>query len=98
MDIKNIDLDYLDMATSNFDITDSVNYNFKNYINLNNFVEFLKKEGVYDSIKETIDLYIRFYHKQDEEEIENYSNELQENVVNFFKESVCESIVESEDD
>lgn len=57
MDIKNIDLDYLDMATSNFDITDSINYNF-----------------------------------------ENYSDELQENVVNFFKESVYESIVESEED
>lgn len=98
MDIKNIDLDYLDMATSNFDITDSINYNFGNYINLNNFIDFLKREGTYDNMKDTIDMYMRFYHKQDKEEIENYSDELQENVINFFKESINESIVESEEE
>ena len=46
-------------------------------------------------MKDTIDMYMRFYHKQDKEEVENYSNELQEEVINFFKDSVNESIVES---
>ena len=41
---------------------------------------------------------MRFYHKEDKEEVENYSNELQEEVINFFKDSVNESIVESEED
>lgn len=98
MDIKNIDLDYLDTEISNFDITDSINYNFENYINLNNFVDYLQKENLYDNFKNIIDMYMRFYHKEDIEEVENYSNELQENVVNFFKDSVNESIVESEED
>lgn len=98
MDIKNIDLDYLDSLMDNFDITDSIDYNFDNWINIDNLIDFLKREGVYDSIKETIDLYMRFYHKQDKEEVDNYSDELQEDVITFFKESVNESIVESEEE
>ena len=98
MNIKNIDLDYLDTEISNFDITDNINYNFENYINLNDFVDYLKKENLYDNFKNIIDMYMRFYHKQDKEEIEKYSYELQENVINFFKDSVNESIVESEED
>lgn len=98
MDIKNIDLDYLDTEISNFDITDSINYNFDNWMNIDNFIDFLKREGIYDNIKDTIDMYMRFYHKQDEEEVENYSNEVQEEVINFFKDIINESIVESEED
>ena len=98
MNIKNIDLDYLDTEMSNFDITDDINYNFENYINLNDFVDYLKKENLYDNFKNIIDMYMRFYHKVDKEEIEKYSYELQENVINFFKDSVNESIVESEED
>ena len=103
MDIKdsvihNIDLDYLDTEISNFDITDSIDYKFDNWMNIDNFIDFLKREGIYDSMKDTMDMYMRFYHKQDEEEVENYSNELQEEVINFFKDSVNESIVESEED
>ena len=98
MDIKNIDLDYLDTEMSNFDITDSINYKFDNWINIDNFIDFLKREGIYDSMKDTIDMYMRFYHKQDKEEVENYSNELQEEVINFFKDIINESIVESEED
>ena len=98
MDIKNIDLDYLDTEMSNFDITDSINDNFDNWINIDNFIDFLKREGIYDSMKDTMDMYMRFYHKQDEEEVENYSNEVQEEVINFFKDSVNESIVEREED
>lgn len=96
MEIKNIDLDYLDTEMSNFDITDSIDYKFENWINIDNFIDFLKREGIYDSMKDTMDMYMRFYHKQDKEEVENYSNELQEEVINFFKDSVNESIVESE--
>lgn len=96
--IKNIDLDYLDTEMSNFDITDSINYNFTNWINIDNFIDYLKKENLYDSIKDTIDMYMRFYHKQDKEEVENYSNELQEDVINFFKDTINESIKESEED
>lgn len=103
MDIKNnvihnIDLDYLDTEISNFDITDSINDNFNDWINIDNFIDFLKREGIYDNMKDTIDMYMRFYHKQDKEEVENYSNELQEEVIDFFKDSVNESIVESEED
>lgn len=103
MDIKNnvihnIDLDYLDTEISNFDITDSINDNFNDWINIDNFIDFLKREDIYDSMKDTIDMYMRFYHKQDKEEVEDYSNELQEEVINFFKDSVNESIVESEED
>lgn len=98
MEIKNIDLDYLDTEMSNFDITDSINYKFDNWINIDNFIDFLKREGIYDSVKDTIDMYMRFYHKQDKEEVENYSNELQEEVINFFKDIINESIVESEED
>ena len=96
--IKNVDLDYLDTEMSNFDITDSVNYNFTNWINIDNFIDYLKKENLYDSIKDTIDMYMRFYHKQDKEEVENYSNEVQEDVINFFKDTINESIKESEED
>lgn len=96
--IKNIDLDYLDSCISNFDITDTINYNFTNWINIDNFIDFLKREGIYDSIKDTIDMYMRFYHKQDKEEVENYSNEVQEDVINFFKDTINESIQESEED
>lgn len=96
--IKNIDLDYLDSCISNFDITDTINYNFTNWINIDNFIDFLKREGIYDSIKDTIDMYMRFYHKQDKEEVENYSNEVQEDVINFFKDTINESIKESEED
>lgn len=96
--IKNIDLDYLDTEMSNFDITDSINYNFTNWINIDNFIDYLKKENLYDSIKDTIDMYMRFYHKQDKEEVENYSNEVQEDVINFFKDTINESIKESEED
>ena len=103
MDIKNnvihnIDLDYLDTEIGNFDITDSINYNFNDWINIDNFIDFLKREGIYDSMKDTMDMYMRFYHKQDKEEVENYSNELQEEVINFFKDIINESIVESEED
>lgn len=98
MEIKNIDLDYLDTEMSNFDITDSIDYKFENWINIDNFIDFLKREGIYDSMKDTMDMYMRFYHKQDKEEVENYSNELQEEVIDFFKDSVNESIVESEED
>lgn len=96
--IKNIDLDYLDTEMSNFDITDSVNYNFTNWINIDNFIDFLKREGIYDNIKDTIDMYMRFYHKEDKREVENYSNEVQEDVINFFKDTINESIKESEED
>lgn len=98
MEIKNIDLDYLDTEMSNFDITDNIDYKFDNWINIDNFIDFLKREGIYDSMEDTIDMYIRFYHKQDKEEVENYSNELQEEVINFFKDIINESIVESEED
>ena len=98
MDIKNIDLDYLDTEMSNFDITDSINYKFDNWINIDNFIDFLKREGIYDNIKDLMDQYMRFYHKQDKEEVENYSNELQEEVINFFKDIINESIVESEEE
>lgn len=96
--IKNIDLDYLDTEMSNFDITDSVNYNFTNWINIDNFIDFLKREGIYDNIKDTIDMYMRFYHKEDKREVENYSNEVQEDVINFFKDTINESIKEREED
>lgn len=96
--IKNVDLDYLDTEMSNFDVTDSINYNFTNWINIDNFIDYLKKENLYDSIKDTLDMYMRFYHKQDKEEVENYSNELQEDVINFFKDTINESIKESEED
>lgn len=94
--IKNVDLDYLDTEMSNFDITDSINYNFTNWINIDNFIDYLKKENLYDSIKDILDMYMRFYHKQDKEEVENYSNEVQEDVINFFKDTINESIKESE--
>lgn len=98
MEIKNIDLDYLDTEMSNFDITDNICDKFENWINIDNFIDFLKREGVYDSMKDTIDMYIRFYHKQDKEEVENYSNEVQEEIINFFKDIINESIVEREED
>ena len=98
MDIKNIDLDYLDTEISNFDITDDINNKFEDWINIDNFIDFLKREGIYDSMKDTMDMYMRFYHKQDKEEVENYSNELKEEVINFFKDIINESIVESEED
>ena len=98
MEIKNIDLDYLDTEMSNFDITDSINDNFDNWINIDNFIDFLKREGIYDSMKDTMDMYMRFYHKQDEEEVEDFGNEVQEEVINFFKDIIDESIVESEED
>ena len=98
MDIKNIDLDYLDTEISNFDITDDINNKFNDWINVDNFIDFLKREGIYDNIKDLMDQYMIFYHKEDKEEVENYSNELQEEVINFFKDSVNESIVESEED
>lgn len=98
MDIKNIDLDYLDTEISNFDITDDINNKFNDWINIDNFIDFLKREGIYDNIKDLMDQYMRFYHKEDNEEVENYTNELQEEVINFFKDSVNESIVESEDE
>ena len=98
MDIKNIDLDYLDTEISNFDITDDINNKFEDWINIDNFIDFLKREGIYDNMKDTIDMYMRFYHKEDKEEVESYSNELEEEVINFFKDSVNESIVESEDE
>lgn len=96
--INNIDLDYLDTEISNFDITDSINDNFNDWINIDNFIDFLKREGIYDNMKDTIDMYMRFYHKQDIEVMEDFGNELQEEVINFFKDSVNESIVESEED
>lgn len=95
MDIKNIDLDYLDTDISNFDITDDINNKFEDWINIDNFIDFLKREGIYDNMKDLMDQYMRFYHKEDKEELENYSNELQEDVINFFRDSVSESIVES---
>lgn len=98
MDIKNIDLDYLDTEISNFDITDDINNKFEDWINVDNFIDFLKREGIYDNIKDLMDQYMRFYHKEDKEEVESYSNELEEEVINFFKDSVNESIVESEED
>ena len=98
MDIKNIDLDYLHTEISNFDITDDINNKFEDWINIDNFIDFLKREGIYDSMKDTMDMYMRFYHKQDKEEVENYSNELKEEVINFFKDIINESIVESEED
>lgn len=98
MDIKNIDLDYLDTEISNFDITDSINDTFNNWINIDNFIDFLKREGIYDSMQDLINQYMRFYHKQDTEEVENYSNELQEEVITFYKDTINESIMESEDD
>lgn len=98
MDIKNIDLDYLDTEISNFDITDDINNKFEDWINIDNFIDFLKREGIYDNIKDLMDQYMRFYHKEDKEEIEKYSYELQEEVINFFKDSVNESIIESEDE
>ncbi len=98
MEIENINLDYLDTEISDFDITDSINDSFDNWMNINTFIDFLKREGVYDSMKDTIDMYMRFYHKQDKEEVENYSNELQEEVINFFKDVINESIVESEEE
>ena len=95
--IKNIDLDYLDTEMSNFDITDSVNYNFTNWINIDNFIDYLKKENLYDDVKDTLNMYIMFCHNEDKKEIENYSNELQEDVINFFKDTINESIKESEE-
>ena len=98
MDIKNIDLDYLDTEISNFDITDDTNNKFEDWINVDNFIDFLKREGIYDNIKDLMDQYMRFYHKQDKEEVENYSNELQEEVITFYKDVINESIIESEED
>lgn len=98
MDIKNIDLDYLDTDISNFDITDSINDKFNDWINVDNFIDFLKREGIYDNMKDLMDQYMRFYHKEDKEEVESYSNELEEEVINFFKDSINESIVESGED
>lgn len=98
MDIKNIDLDYLDTEISYFDITDDINNKFEDWINIDYFIDFLKREGIYNSMKDTMDMYMRFYHKEDKEEVENYSNELKEEVINFIKDSVNESIVESEED
>ena len=98
MDIKNIDLDYLDTEISNFDITNDINNKFEDWINIDNFIDFLKREGIYDNIKDLMDQYMRFYHKQDKEEVENYSNELQEEVITFYKDVIDESIVESEED
>ena len=98
MDIKNIDLDYLDAEISNFDITDDTNNKFEDWINVDNFIDFLKREGIYDNIKDLMDQYMRFYHKQDKEEVENYSNELQEEVITFYKDVINESIIESEED
>lgn len=95
--IKNINLDYLDSCISNFDITDTINYNFTNWINIDNFIDFLKREGIYDSIKDTIDMYMRFYHKQDKEEVENYSNELQDDVINFMKCTIDECLIDDEE-
>ena len=43
MDIKNIDLDYLDTEISNFDITDDINNKFNDWINVDNFIDFLKR-------------------------------------------------------
>lgn len=94
--IKNIDLDYLDTEMSNFDVTDSINYNFTNWINIDNFIDYLKKENLYDDFKDTLNMYIMFCHNEDKKEIENYSNELQEDVINFFKDTINESIKESE--
>lgn len=96
--IKNIDLDLMDTHISNFDITDDVNYNFENYMNMDNFVDYLKKENLYDNFKNIIDMYMRMYHKYDKEDIEKYSYELQENVVDFIKDTIDESIKESEED
>lgn len=92
--IKNIDLDLLDSYTGNFDITDDVNYNFENYINMDNFVDYLKKENLYDNFKNIIDMYMRMYHKYDKEYIEKYSYELQENVVNYIKDTINDCIIE----
>lgn len=96
--IKNVDLDYLDTEMSNFDVTDSINYNFTNWINIDNFIDYLKKENLYDDFKDTLNMYIMFFHNEDKKEIENYSNELQEDVINFFKDTINESIKESEED
>ena len=96
--IKNVDLDYLDTEMSNFDVTDSINYNFTNWINIDNFIDYLKKENLYDDFKDTLNMYIMFCHNEDKKEIENYSNELQEDVINFFKDAINESIKESEED
>lgn len=98
MEIENINLDYLDTEISDFDITDSINDSFDNWMNIDRFIDFLKREGIYDSMKDTMDMYMRFYHKQDKEEVENYSNEVQEEVINFFKDIINESISESEED
>nr|DAL09055.1 MAG TPA_asm: hypothetical protein [Bacteriophage sp.] len=95
--IKNIDLDYLDSCISNFDITDSINYNFENYINLNNFIDYLKKENLYDDIKDTLNMYLFMCHNEDKKEIENYSNELQEDVVNFMKCTIDECLIDDEE-
>ena len=81
-----------------FNITDDINNKFEDWINIDNFIDFLKREGIYDNMKDLMDQYMRFYHKEDKEEVESYSNELQEEVINFFKDSVNESIVESEED
>lgn len=96
--IKNVDLDYLDTEMSNFDVTDSINYNFTNWINIDNFIDYLKKENLYDDFKDTLNMYMMFCHNEDKKEIENYSNELQEDVINFFKDTINESIKESEED
>ena len=98
MDIKTVDLEYLDNLMDNFDVTDSINYNFENWINIDRFIDFLKRENVYDSFEYTMDLYMRFYHKYDKEDVYNYGNELQEEVVGFITDSVNECIVESEED
>lgn len=98
MDYKTVDLEYLDNLMDDFDVTDSINYNFENWINIDRFIDFLKRENVYDNMKDTMDLYMRFCHKYDKEDVYNYSNELQEEVVTFIKDSVNECIVESEED
>ena len=98
MDIKTVDLEYLDNLMDNFDVTDSINYNFENWMNIDRFIDFLKRENVYDNFEYTMDLYMRFCHKYDKEDVYNYGNELQEEVVGFIKDSVNECIVESEED
>lgn len=92
--IKNIDLDLLDICIGNFDITDDVNYNLENYINMDNFVDYLKKENLYNNFKNIIDMYMRIYHKYDKEDVEKYSYELQENVVNYIKDTINNCIIE----
>lgn len=98
MDIKTVDLEYLDNLMDDFDVTDSINYNFENWINIDRFIDFLKRENVYDSFEYTMDLYMRFCHKYDKEDVESYGNNVQEDIVLFIKDSVNECIIESEED